>query len=96
MENIKVMLGSSASNFTDVEIELAYRMALADVEDYCKREADVVMNMQAEKIAVIALLRRGTEGLQSTGAAGVNESYIDGWPDDVRRVLTRKRKMKVI
>ena len=96
INEIKLLLGDAAGTYTDAQIELAYKMALAEVEDYCGREADVVMQYQAEKIAIIKLNRVNTEGLASQAYSGVSESYLDGLPADIINVLNRKRKIKVV
>lgn len=96
IEEIKLLLGDAAANHPDAKISLAYKMALAEVEDYCKRDADAVMEMLAEQIAVIKLNRSGTEGLASQSFSGVSENYIDGYPADIVSALNRKRKMKVL
>lgn len=96
LEEIKLMLGEAASNFTDAQISLALKMALAEVEDYCSRELDYSLELQAQKIAIIKLNRMNTEGLASQGFSGVSESYIDGYPADILAVLNRKRKIKVV
>ena len=90
------MLGDSASNYTDERISLAYKIALAEIEDYCNREADSTLELLAEKIAVIKLNRMNTEGLASQSYSGVSESYIDGYPAEILAVLNRKRKIKVV
>lgn len=96
IEEIKILLGEAASNYSHEQISLCYRMALAEVEDYCKREADTVLELVAERIAIIKLNRINTEGLASQSYSGVNESYIDGYPDDIKAILNRKRKIKFI
>jgi hypothetical protein len=96
LEEIKILLGDAANNFTDAQINLAFRMATAEVEEYCNRELDTVLELQAAKIAIIKLNRINTEGLASQGYSGVNESYIDGYPAEVIAVLNRKRKIKVV
>lgn len=80
IEEIKLMLGEAANNFTDAQISLVYRMALVEVEDYTNRDADETLKFIAERIAVIRLNRMNTEGLASQGFSGVSESYIDGLP----------------
>ena len=96
VEEIKILLGEAASNFTDAQISLAYKFALAEVEAYCKREADTVLEFTAEKIAVIKLNRVNTEGLASQSFSGISESYIDGYPAEILAVLNSKRKIKVV
>jgi hypothetical protein len=48
------------------------------------------------KIAVIALNRRNTEGLGAQGFSGISESFLNDLPEDIKRVLNRKRKIKVM
>ena len=96
LNDIKLMLGDAADNYTDERINLAYRLALAEVEDYCNREADSTLELIVERIAIIKLNRMNTEGLASQSYSGVSESYIDGYPADILAVLNRKRKIKVV
>ncbi len=55
-----------------------------------------VLELIAEKIAIIKLNRLNTEGLSSQSFSGVSESYIDGYPAEIKAVLNRKRKVKII
>lgn len=96
IEEIKIMLGSAAENFTEDAIGLAAQIALMEVEDFCNTDADAVMMLMAAKIAVQNLLRTGTNGLTSQSFSGVSESYVDGWTDDVKSILMKKRKVKVM
>lgn len=96
LEEIKLLLGEAASNFTDAQIGLCYKLALAEVEDYTNREADASLELIAERIAVIKLNRMNSEGLASQSYSGVSEAYIDGYPADIQAVLNRKRKIKVV
>ena len=96
IENIKLMLGNSASNYSDEQINYAYRRAVMEIETYCRREIDVELSMIAEEIAVIKLNRIGTEGLSNQAYSGVTESYIDGYPDTIKKILNSKRKVKTV
>ena len=96
VEEIKLMLGEAANNYSDAQIGLALKMALAEVEAYCQRKLDFELEIVAERIAVIKLNRMNTEGLSSQSFSGVSESYIDGYPADILAVLKRKRKLKVL
>lgn len=95
IENIKLMLGDAAPNFSDALIQLRYKQAQFEVETYCKRELDLELEMIAEEIAVIKLNRTNTEGLSSQSANGVSESYIDGYPAHIKAALESKRDRKV-
>lgn len=90
------MLGDSASNYSDALINLCYKQAVTEVEAYCNREADIELDLVADRIAVIKLNRIGSEGLSGQSYSGVSESYIDGYPADIMAILNRKRKIKII
>lgn len=96
LEEIRLLLGEAATNYSDAQISLTYKIALNEVEEYCKRDADTALELIAEQIAVIKLNRRNTEGLAGQSFSGVSESYIDGYPDEIKAVLNRKRKIKML
>ena len=96
IEEIRVLLGDAADNYTDAQIRLCVKWALAEVEAYCNRQVDYELELIAQKIAVIKLNRLNTEGLASQSYSGVSESYIDGYPAEILAVLNRKRKIKVM
>lgn len=96
IEEIKILLGDAATNYTDAQIGLAYKLALAEVEAYCGRDADAALELAAERIAIIKLNRINTEGLASQGFSGISESFIDGYPAEILAILNRKRKLKVV
>lgn len=96
IEEIKILLGDAADNYTDAQIGLCLKMALAEVEAYCNREIDLELELIAQKIAIIKLNRLNTEGLAGQAYSGVSENYIDGYPAEILAVLNRKRKIKVM
>lgn len=96
IEEIKLLLGDAASNYPDALINLYYKMSLTEVEEYCGRTADVMMEMVAQRITVIKLNRLGTEGLENQSYSGVSENYLDGYPADIVAILNKKRKIKTI
>lgn len=96
LNEIKLMLGEAANNYSDEVIALCLKWALAEVEAYTGRTADTELEIIAQKIAVIKLNRMNTEGLASQAYSGVSESYIDGYPADITATLNRKRKIKVV
>lgn len=96
IKDIKIMLGDAASNYSDALINLCYKQALTEVEAYCNREADIELDLVADRIAVIKLNRINTEGLSGQSFSGVSESYIDGYPADIKAILDRKRKIKLL
>lgn len=96
LEELKVMLGAAAANYTESQMGLALKMALAEVEAYTNRELDYELKLIAERIAVIKLNRMNTEGVDSLSYSGITESYVNGYPNDILMVLNRKRKIKVV
>lgn len=96
IEEIKILLGEAAANFTDAQINLCLKMAIAEVEEYCHRELDYVLELTAQKMAIVRLNRLNTEGLASLNHSGVAESFIDGYPADIQAILKAKRKVKVL
>lgn len=96
LEEIKLLLGEAATNYSDALIALCAKQALAEVEAYCGRTADYELEMVAQKIAILKLNRMNTEGLAGQSYSGVSETYIDGYPADILAILNRKRKIKVV
>ena len=96
IEEIKILLGEAASNFTDAQIGLCVKYAMAEVEGYCNRTIDTEMELAVLTIAKIKLMRMNSEGLISQSFSGVSENYIDGYPAEIQALLDRKRKIKVI
>ena len=96
IEELKILLGEAASNFTDAQISLCVKLALAEVEGYCKRSIDTELELAVLYIAKIKLIRMNSEGLSGQSFSGVSETYIDGYPAEIQALLDRKRKIKVI
>jgi hypothetical protein len=97
IEELKIMLGDAASNYTDEQIGLMAKHAIAEVQAYCNRDSlDIELEIVAQRIALIKLNRMNTEGLASQSMSGVSENYIDGYPADILAILNRKRRIKVL
>lgn len=96
LDEIKTLLGDAAANYSDAQIGLCLKMALAEVQAYCNRELDLELEIVAQRIAIIKLNKLNAEGLSSQSYSGVSESYIDGYPADIMAVLKRKRRIKVL
>ena len=96
IDEIRILLGDAAANYSDAQIGLALKMAIAEVEDYTHRELDYSLELIAERIAIIKLNRMGTEGLNSLSVTGMSENYINGYPADIIATLNAKRKIRVI
>lgn len=92
IEEIKVLLGTNASKYTEEQIGLVLKQSLAEIEAYCNREIDYELEVIAQKITVIKLYRLGTEGLAAHSFTGVAESFLNGYPSEIMMVLDMKRK----
>lgn len=96
LEELKILLGDAADSYTEAQMGLVLKMALAEVEAYCNRTLDYELEILALEIAKIKLNRLNTEGVASISFSGTSENYIDGYPEEIKRALNRKRKLKVI
>lgn len=94
--DVIVLLGDSASNYTEAQILLCIKYAINEIEAYCNRTLDSELESIAARLAVIKLNRLNTEGLDSQSYSGVSESYTNGYSADILEVLNRKRKIKVL
>lgn len=92
IEEIKVLLGENASNYTDEQIGLALKHSLAEIEAYCNRPIDYELEVVAIKMTVIKLYRLGSEGISNHSFTGISETFIQGYPQEIMLVLTMKRK----
>lgn len=96
IENVKLLLGDSAANYSDAQVALAVELAASEAEGYCRRELDAELEAVVSQMAVVKLNRMGTEGAAALSFSGVSESYVDGYPANIMAVLNRKRKLKVL
>ena len=96
IDELKILLGDAAPNFTEAQMGLCLKLAIAEVEEYCARELDYALEIAALQIAKIKLNRLNTEGLDSQSYSGVSENYINGYPEEIMALLKRKRKIKVV
>ncbi len=96
LEEMKIMLGDAAAAYTDEQINLAVKQAQQEAAAYCNRAVDEDLLLIAQKMAIVKLNRLNTEGLNGQSFSGVNETYVNGYPDDIMKLLNRKRKVKLL
>lgn len=98
IDDIKALLGDTAENFSDKQIDLTYKMSVAEIEEYCNRtiEETPLLVLTAYRMAVIKLNRIDTDGLENQSYSGVSESYLNDYPEDIKRILNKKRRIKVV
>lgn len=98
-EIMQNLMGEFGSNYSSVECNDAAQCAIYEVEAYCNRKfdnPDDTMCYVFARIAVLRLTRRGLEGVASQSFSGVSESFIDGYPADIKAILNAKRRVKVV
>lgn len=93
IDEIKLLLGDAAQNYSDAQIGLMAKIALDYVETYTQRDIDYSLTLLAERITIILLNRMNSEGISSESFNGTSVSYIDGLPDDIIKALNKKRKV---
>ena len=93
IDEIKLLLGDAAANYSDAQIGLMAKIALDYVETYTQRQLDYSLTLLAERITIILLNRMNSEGISSESFNGTSVSYIDGLPDDIIQALNKKRKV---
>lgn len=96
LDRLKLILGLS-DNSKDGILNLILDVAIQEFLDYTNRE-DIPNGANAVvlQMAVIQYNRIGSQGLASQAYSGVSESYIDGYPDNIKKQLNRYRKLKAI
>lgn len=97
VETIKVLLGESASIFSDSQLTVLISQAESEFKIYCNRST---LPVGAESIindmVIVKCNRQGTEGLQSQSFSGISDSFIDGYPANIINQLNRFRKIKIL
>ena len=92
----RLMLGDASSNYNDAQISLCLKWAIAEIEDYCNRELNSILEIMAMKITIIKLNRINSEGISAQSYSGVSESFLNGYPQEILNVLNKNRKLKVV
>lgn len=87
LQRLQIRLGASAIGKDALLEEL-----LAGAEDNLKLETKrKTLPPEADtliiRIAVVDFNRIGTEGQQSQSFSGVSDTWIDGYPDDIKRSI---------
>ena len=96
LEELKLLLGDAATAYTDAQLELVLRQAQEEAAAYCNRALDADLLLVAQKMAIVRLNRMNTEGLAGQAFSGVNETYTNGYPQEIMLMLNRKRKVKLL
>lgn len=96
LDNIKILLGDAAANYTEEQIAAYYEQAKQEAALYCNCPIDEDLERIAAQMAIVKLNRINTEGINTQSFNGVNEAYIDGYPANIMALLKAKRKVKLL
>ena len=95
LETIKFILGDN-NDYTDLFLSTILDQTISEIEIYCNRPIDKELESVVVRLVIIRLNRLNSEGLSSQAYSGITESYIDGYPSDIKAILNRKRKLKLL
>lgn len=87
-EQVKLITG----NANDGLISLMLDKAKAEIESYLNLDYDTKYDNIAVDIAVLKISRLGSEGLSSQSFSGASESYVEGFPQEIKMQLDRFKK----
>lgn len=96
IERIKLLLGDSSANYTAKQICAILDLTRSEIKAYCNRELDDELEIVAEQMCIVKLNRLGSEGLSAESYSGISQNYIDGYPANLKAILNRKRRIKVL
>ncbi|WP_312047579.1 phage head-tail connector protein [Anaerotignum sp.] len=87
-EQVKLITG----NINDDLISLVLDKAKAEISAYLNLDYDTRYDNMAVDIAVLKVNRLGCDGLSAQGYSGASESYIDGYPQEIKMQLDKFKK----
>lgn len=99
LQQLREIVGDMVEDaaFSEDQIKFACVCAYAEVTTYTRRSLlDDALMVIAAQIAVIKLNRLGSEGAASVTYSGAGESYVDGYPANIRAALNMRRKLKAL
>lgn len=92
LENIKLLLGKTDEE-DDNLLMLLIQQATDEAKEYTHREDVCELESTIERMVVYNFNRLKTEGLNSESYSGVSYHYTSDYPENIMRVLKRKRKL---
>lgn len=90
----KALIGEGAD---EARINVLAEIVTVEACAYCNCDAmPPEANGTLAQMVVQKYNRQGSEGAASESYSGVSESYIDGYPAEIRSALSRWRRMVVV
>lgn len=98
LNNIKLLLGLDLDNIEkDALLNVLIENAKDEATAFCGLDAyDTKLDSAVQKMVVQTYRKMGSEGITSQSYSDVSESFIDGYSDDVMRILKRYRKIRFL
>ena len=95
-EKVNALIGPSAARkatLIDTLIEMATEEAInyCNLEEYTTKLDNAVVEMVVERYNKV-----GSEGILSTSASDVKESYVNGYSESTINLLNKNRKVKTV
>lgn len=95
LQKLKLILNKGAE--AEAQLQVILDLVIQEFLDYTNQE-EIPAGAEAViiQMAIISYNRLGSEGLSSQGYSGVSESYLNEYPENIRKQLNRYRKLKTL
>lgn len=95
LQKLKLILNKGAE--AEAQLQVILDLVIQEFLDYTSQE-EIPAGAEAViiQMAIISYNRLGSEGLSSQGYSGVSESYLNEYPENIRKQLNRYRKLKTL
>lgn len=95
LNKIKILLGITDKEKDDL-INVLIELTEEEVRDYCGIEALDGMKNTIIQMVIFKYNRIGTEGLTSENYNGASYNYMSEYPDNIKKILNKHRRIKVM
>ncbi len=95
LDTIKILLGV-CNNSEDLIISTLIEITTQEIKSYCN--VDTVQGLESLLIDMVVYKynRLGTEGLTAENYGEVNYTYTSDYPDNIKRLLDKNRRMVIL
>ena len=98
MEEIltSIRLRPGMSEIEDNLLKDIIQDTICEVEEYTKAsELDNIAKALVKDIVVFKVNRLGSEGISSESFSGTSQSFIDGYPAEIKKKIRRIRRLSI-
>lgn len=95
LQKLKLILSKGAE--AEAQLQVILDLVTQEFLDITNQE-DVPEGAEAVivQMAIIYYNRLGSEGLASQGYSGVSETYLNDYPENIKKQINRYRKLKTL